>query len=52
LLGDIDIISEQIPVLVACNKQDISFAKSHLQLERELTNEIEQIRKVRKATQQ
>ena len=52
LLGDIDIISERIPILVACNKQDIPFAKNALQIERELTNEIEQIRKVRKATQQ
>ena len=36
LLGDIDIISERIPILVACNKQDIPFAKNALQLEREL----------------
>ena len=50
ILGDIDIISEQIPILVACNKQDLAFAKNALKLERDLTNEIEQIRKVRMAS--
>ena len=35
-----------------CNKQDLPISKKALQIERELTNEIEQIRKVRKATQQ
>lgn len=52
ILGDIENVSEQIPVLVACNKQDIPFAKNPLQLEREIANEIEQIRKVRRASQQ
>ena len=51
LLSDIEVIDQQIPILVACNKQDLSFSKNALQIERELTNEIEQIRKVRKATQ-
>ena len=52
LLSDIEIIDQEIPILVACNKQDLAFSKNALQIERELTNEIEQIRKVRKATQQ
>ena len=52
ILGDIDIISQEVPILVACNKQDLPFAKNPLQIERELTNEIEQIRKVRRAQQQ
>ena len=52
LLGDIEVISEELPILVVCNKQDIPFAKTALQVERELVNEIEQIRKVRKASQQ
>lgn len=30
LLGDIEIVSQEIPILVACNKQDIAFAKSPL----------------------
>lgn len=51
LLSDIEIVDQQIPILVACNKQDVVFAKNPLQIEREITNEIEQIRKVRKATQ-
>jgi len=41
LLGDIEIIEREIPILVACNKQDIPFAKNPLQIERELTFEIE-----------
>jgi len=52
LLCDIELIERQIPILVACNKQDVPFAKNALQIEREITHEIEQIRKVRKATQQ
>ena len=51
LLSDIEIVDQQIPILVTCNKQDVVFAKNPLQIEREITNEIEQIRKVRKATQ-
>ena len=35
--------------MVVCNKQDLPFAKNPLQVEREMTQEIEQIRKVRKA---
>ncbi len=30
LLGDIEIIEQEIPILVACNKQDIPFAKNPL----------------------
>ena len=41
LLGDIEIIEREIPILVSCNKQDIPFAKNPLQIERELTFEIE-----------
>lgn len=50
VLSDIDIISDQIPILIACNKQDLVFSKNALKLEKDLTNEIEQIRKVRMAT--
>ena len=52
VLGDIDIISDEVPILVACNKQDLAFAKNALKMERDLTTEIEQIRKVRMATRQ
>ena len=41
LLGDIEVIDQQVPILVACNKSDLAFAKNALQIERELTNEIE-----------
>jgi small GTP-binding protein len=41
VLGNIDIIGEQVPVLVACNKQDLTFAKKAVQLERLLESEID-----------
>ena len=52
VLGDIDIISDEVPIFVACNKQDLAFAKNALKLEKDLVTEIEQIRKVRMATRQ
>ena len=52
ILGDIDIISDEVPILVACNKQDLSFAKNASKMEKDLMTEIEQIRKVRMATRQ
>ena len=50
VLSDIDIISERIPILVACNKQDLTGRPHAIKLEKDLTTEIEQIRKVRMAT--
>lgn len=41
IIDDLDVISDQIPILVACNKQDLTFAKSALQIEREIAGEIE-----------
>ena len=41
LLGDIEVIDQQVPILVACNKQDLAFSKNALQIEREMTHEIE-----------
>jgi len=41
VLGDIDIISDEVPIFVACNKQDLAFAKNALKLERDLVSEIE-----------
>ena len=53
VISNLDIISEQIPILVACNKQDLALASQNaLKLERDLSTEIEQIRKVRMATRQ
>ena len=52
ILGDIDVISDKVPILIACNKQDLTFARNSLKLEKDLTNEIEQIRKVRMASRQ
>ena len=41
ILGDIDVLSDRVPILVACNKQDLAFAKNALTVEKDLTNEIE-----------
>jgi hypothetical protein len=37
--------------MIACNKQDVQFAKKATIVELELEKEIEELRKVRKATQ-
>ena len=52
VLSDIEIVTGNIPVLVACNKQDVVFAKRAIIIERDLQQEIEQLRKVRKAVRE
>ena len=52
LLNDIDIIDECIPILIACNNQAQAFARKSLQVERDFVQEIEQLRKVKKAQRQ
>ena len=44
-------LSDKIPILIACNKQDLQFAKKATIVEIELEKEMEELRKVRKATQ-
>jgi signal recognition particle receptor subunit beta len=50
VLNNVNALSDSLPLLVACNKQDLTFAKRALDLEVELVSELEQIRKVRRAT--
>ena len=50
VLNNVNAVYNKLPLLVACNKQDLTFAKRSLELETELASEIEQIRKVRRAT--
>ena len=52
VLSDVDLVTARVPVLVACNKQDLTFAKKAAQVERDMISEIEQIRKVRRAGQE
>ena len=52
VISNLGIVSDAVPVLVACNKQDLPFSKKAIQLERDLANEIDQIRKVKKATRE
>lgn len=40
------------PILIACNKQDLPFAKRAVVIEREMQAEIEQLRKVKKAVRE
>jgi signal recognition particle receptor subunit beta len=51
ILNNITVLSDRVPLLVACNKQDLQFAKKATVIESELECEIEELRKVRKATQ-
>jgi signal recognition particle receptor subunit beta len=44
------VLSERVPIVIACNKQDLQFAKKATTVEIELEKEIEELRKVRKAT--
>jgi signal recognition particle receptor subunit beta len=43
------VLSEKLPILIACNKQDLQFAKKATSIEIELEKEIEELRRVRKA---
>ena len=52
VINDIDLAMAGVPVMVACNKQDLTFAKRAIQLERDLQIEIEQIRKVKRAARE
>lgn len=49
-LNNLTILSDQVPILVACNKQDLQFAKKATILEMELEKEIEELRKVKRVT--
>ena len=49
ILNNLTILSQKTPIIVACNKQDLQFAKKATIIESELEREIEEIRKVRKA---
>lgn len=52
VINDIDLATAGVPILIACNKQDLTFAKRGTQLERDLQIEIEQIKKVRRAARE
>jgi signal recognition particle receptor subunit beta len=52
VIQDVDIATSSVKVIVACNKSDLGFARRAVQIERDLQTEIEQIRKVRKASRE
>ena len=52
VINDIDVTMSGVPILIVCNKMDLTFARRAVQIERELQIEIEQIRKVKKASRE
>ena len=50
ILNNLTVLSERKPIVVACNKQDLTFAKKATLVESALEVEIEELRKVKKAT--
>ena len=44
------VLSDRVPIVIACNKQDLQFSKKSTTVEVELEKEIEELRKVRRAT--
>ena len=51
LVNNITMMERRVPILVACNKQDLQFAKRATQIEQELEKDMEELRRVRRATQ-
>lgn len=51
IINKVTLLDHKVSVLVACNKQDLQFAKKLTSVESELEKEIEELRKVKRATQ-
>ena len=51
IINNLNVLEAKTPILVACNKQDLQFAFRATRIQQEFEKEIEEIRKVRKATQ-
>ena len=51
IINKVTLLDHKVAVLVACNKQDLQFAKKLTSVESELEKEIEELRKVKRATQ-
>jgi signal recognition particle receptor subunit beta len=50
IINNITVLSDRVPILVVCNKQDLQFAKKATHVETELEKEIEEHRKVKMKT--
>ena len=50
VLNNFSVLEKQTPILICSNKQDLKFSRKAAQLENELEREIEELRKVRRAT--
>ena len=51
MLNNENILEQRTPILIACNKQDLQFAKRATQIQTDMEKELEELRKVRRATQ-
>lgn len=51
VINNLNVLERRTAILVACNKQDLQFARKAMNVQNELEKEIEELRKVRKATQ-
>ena len=51
MLNDENMLEQRTPILVACNKQDLQFARRATQIQTDVERELEELRKVRRATQ-
>ena len=51
IINNVNMLDKKTPILVACNKQDLQFSKRCNQVQQELERELEELRKVRRATQ-
>ena len=50
MLNNFEVLDKKVPILVVCNKQDVQFSRRATQIEAEIEKDIEELRKVRKAT--
>jgi small GTP-binding protein len=50
VINNNSVLENRTPILIFCNKSDLQFSRKATQIEAELEKEIEEIRKVRKAT--
>ena len=50
VLNNLNMLEKKTPILVACNKQDLQFSRRSTAISGDIEKEMEEIRKVRKAT--
>jgi len=51
ILNNNTVLENKTPILIVCNKQDLQFARRCTHIQQELEKEIEELRKVRRVTE-